>query len=827
MSELAISKVTEWREHPAKMVRELFGVEPDPWQEEMLEAYPHKLRIAAKACKGPGKMEAMSTIVETPVGTKRWGDLYLGDYLFAEDGSYTKIVGIYKHLQKQIYKVTFDDGSFARVGAEHLWKVQGRTERRKNLGWAVLSTQEIINRGVTIPNGKWRQKQFIIPQQGAVQYPNANLIIDPYLMGVWLGDGTKGQPKYTQEYDEIEKEIVRRGYKVTRHESETRTTNVYLLGMSDIFKNSPILNLNSHERRIPYSYLHSSISQRQDLLCGLMDTDGCICDDSSMEYDTTSEALANDVVWLVRSLGGIALIKSGIKSGWYRNENGEKIVCKDCYRVSLRLTFNPFKVNHKAVRWVDPKRSKSTERYLTRFIASIEPDGIEDAMCVEIDHPSHCYLTRDFIVTHNTACLSWIAWNFLLTRPFPRIAATSISANNLSDNFWSEMAKWQHKSELLTNMFTWTKTRIEQKEHPEIWWMSARTWSKTADKQQQSDTLAGLHEDYVMVLLDESSGIPDAIVTTAEQILTSCIEGHVIQAGNPTMREGPLYRACTSERHLWYVVEITGDPDDPKRSSRINLDHAKTEIARYGRDDAWVMINILGQFPLSSINALIGPEEIREATNRYYREYEIGKAPMILGVDVARYGLDSSVIFPRRGIQAFPPKTMRNINSTEGASWVNREWLALNADAVFIDDTGGFGSGWIDQLKVLGRSPIGVGYARKAHDPGKFGNKRAEMYYDAVEWIKAGGALPECKELEEALTATTYTIKNGILLIEPKEMIKEKLRYSPDHADAFIQTFAEPVTISQRVNRLSRHTTEYDPFAKINEGHYHYNDTVN
>ena len=147
-----------------------------------------------------------------------------------------------------------------------------------------------------------------------------------------------------------------------------------------------------------------------------------------------------------------------------------------------------------------------------------------------------------------TAVLAWLGWNFLLTRPNPKVAATSISAENLADNLWTEMALWQGKSPLLISLFDWTKTRISSKQKPETWWMSARSWSKTADRSQQSQTLAGLHADYVLFLLDESGGMPDAIMASAEAALSSCVEGHIVQAGNPTSLEGPLYRACTSAR---------------------------------------------------------------------------------------------------------------------------------------------------------------------------------------------------------------------------------------------------------------------------------------
>ena len=102
-----------------------------------------------------------------------------------------------------------------------------------------------------------------------------------------------------------------------------------------------------------------------------------------------------------------------------------------------------------------------------------------------------------------SALLAWIILWFLATRPHPKIAATSISGDNLSDNLWTELAKWMRRSSFLSDTFTWTKTRVFAKDHPETWWASARTWPHSADAQQQADTLAGLHADYILFVLDE------------------------------------------------------------------------------------------------------------------------------------------------------------------------------------------------------------------------------------------------------------------------------------------------------------------------------------
>ncbi len=829
----AALNIRRWREDPVTMVRELFGAEPDEWQIEALRMFPKSPRLALKACAGPGKLESVSTIIETPAGARRWGDLKPGDEVFAEDGSVTTVVGTFPQGIKPIYRVSFDDGSYARVGADHLWKVRGIIERRQFSkrqsgkwsarsekfslaqgcfiappdGYSVLTTAQIVERGVMTTNRSCPAKQFEIPSQGPAQFPASTQSLDPYVVGVWIGDGSRGIPHYTKPSVEIEREINRRGVATNRGPDGK---SVRLKGVSQAFAQVECSPFGSHERFIPDAYKYASIAQRTDLLCGLMDTDGCIGDDSHMEYDTTSERLANDVVWLVRSLGGVAFIKMAIKKGWYRDEDGNKVECRDCYRVSVTLPFNPFIIPHKRERWHYPQK-----RYLTRYIASIELDGEEEAMCIQVAHPSCCYLTRDFIVTHNTALLAWCGWNFLLTRPHPIIGVTSITADNLKANLWTELARWREKAPLLKAAFEMTKSEIYARDHPTTWRAEVRTWAKDADPAAIGNALRGLHSKYIMWLLDESGDYPDAIMPVCENIFSGDpVEAHIIQVGNPTKLSGPLYRACTSARKLWEVIEITGDPDDPKRSKRISIEHAQEQIRQYGRDNPWVMVNILGKFPPASLNALIGPDEIEAAMQRYYRTHEIGGAPRVLGVDVAAMGDDASVMCSRQGIQVFPFMQARNIDSTQGAGWVARKWNEWNADACFVDNTGGFGAGWIDQLRALGKAPIPVGYATQAHDVARYVNKRAEMYFEAVQWIKDGGALPQCPELKAALTQTTYSFRGDKLLLEPKSDIKVKLGYSPDHADSFVQTFAEPV-VAKAMAKRGHHTSEYDPFASF------------
>lgn len=390
-----------------------------------------------------------------------------------------------------------------------------------------------------------------------------------------------------------------------------------------------------------------------------------------------------------------------------------------------------------------------------------------------------------------TCLLAWILWIFLLTRPHANCVAVSITSDNLRDGLWKELAKWQLNSPLLKDQFKVTKTRIFQKDHPDTWWLSARSFPKQGDAMQQADALAGLHAEYILFVLDEAGGIPDAVMATAEAGLSTGTECKIVIAGNPTHNEGPLYRSCTSEAHLWHVVEITGDPDDPHRSPRISEQWAREQIDKYGKDNPWVKVNVFGQFPPASLNALIGPEEVREAQERQPAPADYEYAQKRLGVDVARFGDDRTCIFRRQGMRTWEPIMLRNMRSYDVAARVIAEAADFGCDQIFVDDTGGYGSGVIDSMIQAGWSPIPINFSGKAIDP-RYYNKRAEMYFLMAEWVKARGQLCNMPDLVRELTASTYSFHNGKFQIENKALIKGRLGYSPDIADALALTFALP-----------------------------------
>jgi len=424
-----------------------------------------------------------------------------------------------------------------------------------------------------------------------------------------------------------------------------------------------------------------------------------------------------------------------------------------------------------------------------------------------------------------TALLALLCLNFMVTRPYAKIACTSVDGNNLRDNLWAELAKWIKASPLIDSLLEWNSKRVVMRSEPQNWFISARTWPKTGNSKEQADTLAGLHADYTLFVIDESGSIPPAVGVSAEAALSTGLECKIIQAGNPTDINGMLYGAHKDRKQdggRWEVIEISGDPDDPGRCSRVDIEWARSQIRAYGRENPFVMVNVLGKFPGGTINTLISEEEVVSAQKRYYRAHEIANVARILGIDVAREGLDASVICRRQGIQMFPLDRYRNITGIEGAAVTNRIWAEFDADAVFVDATGGFGFTWIDQLTVLGRQAIPVKFSAKAANEERYQNKRAEMYFKLVEWIRMGGAIPDDANLREALVKTTYFHKHDRLQLEEKEQIKDRLGFSPDEADAAALTFAEPVQPKDRQRTPMRDAAagNWNPFATQDVSRY-------
>lgn len=390
-----------------------------------------------------------------------------------------------------------------------------------------------------------------------------------------------------------------------------------------------------------------------------------------------------------------------------------------------------------------------------------------------------------------TTTLAWLIWNFLATRPYPKIPCTSITGGNLRDNLWSEIALWRRRSPFLSYAFEQDGNRVYSREAPENWFAVARAWQRDADAEQQANALAGFHADYLLFVIDEAGGVPDAVAAAAEGGLATGIETKLLIAGNPTHLEGPLYRACTSERPLWYVYEITGDPEVKNRAPRVSIEWARQQIAKYGRDSAYVQVNVFGQFPSASSDAIVA----LNWTENAFARYPAGRdGAVVLGVDVARYGTDLSTCAVRRG------DALELIDDWQGQSITySRDRVAglareHGATEIRVDDVG-VGGGLTDGLRELGLPVVPVNVGEAALTPQKFENLRAEITWQLRDRFADGliSLAPAVKPTPLATEASTLRYGFGTgqrIRIEPKDSYRRRTGKSPDFLDATVLAYA-------------------------------------
>lgn len=251
------------------------------------------------------------------------------------------------------------------------------------------------------------------------------------------------------------------------------------------------------------------------------------------------------------------------------------------------------------------------------------------------------------------------------------------------------------------------------------------------------------------------------------------------------------------------------------------LSEAEIALAKESMPESQFRQEFLCDFTAGSSNALISVDLVHEAAGRHLRDDQFSFAARVIGVDVARQGDDRTVILRRQGLAAFKPIVLRGADSMAVAARVAAEIAEWQPDAVMVDGSGGYGAGVIDRLKQLGHTPIEVQFGGKPTNP-RFNNKRTEMYWELAEWLRSGAAMPDIPELKVELCTPTYDHDNarGVMKLESKDDIKDRMGYSPDLADALALTFAHPVAPklrgmdALRASLAAPAVTDYDPFNR-------------
>ncbi len=384
-----------------------------------------------------------------------------------------------------------------------------------------------------------------------------------------------------------------------------------------------------------------------------------------------------------------------------------------------------------------------------------------------------------------SALVSWIILWALVTCIDAKGVVTANTENQLKTKTWAEVAKW-HRLCLWADWFKYTATALFSVEEgrEKTWRIDMVPWSE-----RNTEAFAGLHNKGKRVLLvfDEASAIPDIIWEVSEGALTD--EGtEIIWAGfgNPTRNTGRFKECFGRFRHRWVTRQI-----DSRTARMTNKAQLQEWVDDYGEDSDFVRVRVKGQFPRAGDMQFIGSDTVEEAQAR--ENMPDPSAAIIVGVDVARFGEDSSVIATRQGRKLLDIRKYYSLDTMQLAAMAVEAKKDFGADATFIDG-GGVGGGVIDRLKLLGHTDVFEVQAGSApKDRKKYKNKRAEIWDKMRTWLKTAD-IPQDQQLADDLIGPMYGYDDQMRLqLEKKEDMKKRGLASPDVADALAMTFAEDI----------------------------------
>jgi hypothetical protein len=416
-----------------------------------------------------------------------------------------------------------------------------------------------------------------------------------------------------------------------------------------------------------------------------------------------------------------------------------------------------------------------------------------------------------------------ILWAFM-TFPDCRGVVTANTEVQLKTKTWAELGKWFNMCWFAREFFTLNATSLISKDpiYERTWRIDMIPWSKT-----NPQAFAGLHNkgNRMILVFDEASEIEDIIWETAEGAFTDKDTQLIwLVFGNPTKNSGRFRECFDGGQHagFWHSTQI-----DSRTVPIYNKDRADRLIKVYGVDSDYVRIRILGQFPRMGLMEFFSATEIEAAMSPDREVFVDALAPLALGVDVARYGKNNSVLFPRKGRDArtIERKVFNGVNTVELSNWVFDCWTQWHPDGIFIDG-GGVGGGVVDQCRAKHLFVTEVQFGAKDSISGtsfattgeKYANMRSAMHGALRAWLPTG-ALPKDDDLRAAMLAIRYTFNNRdeIVLVSKEDLMEDNPGLKLDDLDALALTFGGPIASSRSAGgegpRAPIHVSEYNPFS--------------
>lgn len=418
------------------------------------------------------------------------------------------------------------------------------------------------------------------------------------------------------------------------------------------------------------------------------------------------------------------------------------------------------------------------------ILGFIPDDWQREVMMEMIDHPQISVKSGQGVgkTSVESAIIIW----YLCCRLNAKVVCTAPTLQQLNDVLWAEVAKWLNAS-LVKDVLRWTKTKIYMIGEEQRWFATARTATKPENMQ-------GFHEDNLLFIIDEASGIADDVMEAILGTLSG-VNNRCLMCGNPTKTSGIFYDSFHKDRADWTIHTV-----DSSQSQRTNKNNIERLIRRYGSDSDVVRVRVYGQFPKGEPDAWISLESAEAAVNREHPPIT-DDADIKLGVDVARFGDDETVIATRVGDVIQPLLSWQGQDLMKTVGQIVRQCERLNAQyhrdiTVVIDDTG-VGGGVTDRLcevvqeRLLPIKVLPVNYAQKGNT--EYAGVTSVMYGNFKEIWLDEIVLPQDDDLIAQLSIRKYSVDStGRILLESKKNMKSRGFHSPDRADAVVMATYEP-----------------------------------
>jgi hypothetical protein len=395
--------------------------------------------------------------------------------------------------------------------------------------------------------------------------------------------------------------------------------------------------------------------------------------------------------------------------------------------------------------------------------------------------------------TGKDCSVSWVIFWFMITRPYAKVVCTAPTNRQLKDVLVSELSKWLRQS-TFKDEFVIHKDIIFHHEAPKEWWIRFISPSVRATKEEQAETLAGLHGDHLLIIVDEASGVPDPTFVPLEGALTQP-DNKVIMIGNMTRNSGYFY-----DSHFHQVISKEWHKLhwDSRKSSRVDKSMYEYFARKYGVESNIYRIRVEGNPPLQDDTTLI---PLWAAEQCIGQDFEVAEdEPLYLGVDVARYGDDASIIMPRRGLKILAWETFRKLNTIDLGGFINQTYQELDAAGCAIDSIG-VGAGvadWLEKHNMKNLYQVNVTAA--SSDILKYHKLRDELWCKVRDNCLLGKySFPDVKangeeeSLGQQLASELATVRykfnaHGGFVVESKKDLKARGIPSPNIADALCLT---------------------------------------